>query len=42
VVTVSALLLPGMFAVQRRGADATRLPEADRPAQQQKRRSEAA
>jgi DHA3 family tetracycline resistance protein-like MFS transporter len=42
LVTVSALLLPGMFAVEYSAADATRLPESDRPAGTQKRRSKAA
>jgi len=42
VVTVSALLLPGMFAVQHPAADATRLPESDRTTQPQKRGSKAA
>jgi DHA3 family tetracycline resistance protein-like MFS transporter len=42
LVTVSALLLPGMFAVEHPTAEATRLPESDRPAQPQKRRSKAA
>jgi fatty acid/phospholipid biosynthesis enzyme len=36
LVTVSALLLPGMFAVQHPAAEAARLPESDRPAQPQK------
>jgi chromate transport protein ChrA len=42
LVTVSALLLPGMFAVEHSAADATRLPESDRPAGTQNRRSKAA
>ncbi|HEV8451149.1 MAG TPA: MFS transporter [Gaiellales bacterium] len=42
LVTVSALLLPGMFAVEHPAAEAARLPECDRPAQPQKRRSRAA
>ena len=42
VVTVSALFLPGMFAVQRPAAEATRLPESDSPAGVPKRTSKAA
>jgi DHA3 family tetracycline resistance protein-like MFS transporter len=42
LVTVSALLLPGMFAVEHSVIEATRLPESDRPGQPQKRSSKAA
>jgi DHA3 family tetracycline resistance protein-like MFS transporter len=42
LVTVSALLLPGMFAVEHPTAEATRLPESDRPDQPRKRSSKAA
>ena len=41
-MTLSALLLPGMFDVERPAAGATRLPESDRPAGTQKRSSKAA
>jgi len=41
LVTVSALLLPGMFAVEHPAAGATRLPESNRP-RPRKRGSKAA